>query len=87
MNRNSKKRTEQNICRIFPDRTSCHDCQFSSDPDLFDGCCLYDKVDSDIIEDGNKRVIKFMYEINGEIQCGKKHDDGIIPYHEQQKGE
>jgi hypothetical protein len=47
MNRNSKERTEQNECRIFPYRTSCRDCQFSSDPDLFDGCCLYGKDDSD----------------------------------------
>ena len=43
MNRNSKKRTEQNECRIFPNRTNCRDCKFSSDPDLFDGCCLYGK--------------------------------------------
>lgn len=47
MNRNSKKRTEQNGCKVFPDRTNCRDCQFNSDPDLFDGCCLYGKDNSD----------------------------------------
>ena len=89
-NRTDRSKSVQTRCRIFPTRTNCRDCQFSSDPDLFDGCCLYGKVDPDIIEAGNKRVkemLKFMYEINGKIQCGKKHDDGIIPYREQQKGE
>lgn len=47
MNRNSKKRAEQNGCKVFLDRTNCRDCQFSSDPDLFDGCCLYGKDDPD----------------------------------------
>lgn len=46
MNRNSKKRTEQKGCKVFPNRTNCRDCQFSSDPDLFDGYCLYGKDDS-----------------------------------------
>lgn len=48
MNRNSKKQTKQNGCKVFPDRANCRDRKFSSDPDLFDGCCLYCKDDSDM---------------------------------------
>ena len=45
MNRNSKKRTEQNGCKVFPNRTSCRGCDYSYDPDRYDGGCLYGKDD------------------------------------------
>lgn len=45
--RTGRTRAEQNGCNVLPDRTNCHDCIYSSDPDLFDGCCLYGKDNSD----------------------------------------
>lgn len=33
-------------CVHFTDRRSCRGCEYSSDPDLFDGCCLYGHPDA-----------------------------------------
>ena len=29
------------MCKMFPERTACRGCEWSSDPHLFDGLCLY----------------------------------------------
>ena len=33
-------------CHHFDDGRTCRGCEYSSDPDLFDGCCLYGHPDA-----------------------------------------